>query len=349
MPRNKYQRRRGMRPSTTAPSAVQTELFQHPVQQPTNSSSSSDVGREAARQLKENQNPNTRFIDKPDPTSNKNLLRQAQNRQQAAMGSVQRQVLGDNVNTSLKPSGAYPAPSVPVPPRQLQLVAQGGGIRLGFAPTVGANLLAAGAAAAVEEAAQPLIGWLAEKLARGLYEGKELITGDTDGVTFDEMQDIFSQVKQNIEMQRQQGNPPTAEEIEAQIEKLRQKVAGINKPHSRFGKPDSQSLLSQFSEPQLRQVRSAATLEEKDELLTQFKKQNLEAQQSTPAQLDTSLPAVTPEPEEKPFVDERNREYQIRRAALGDNPTKEEMDAVRDFGLEQHRENFPNLRQSFTQ
>jgi len=343
MSRNKYQRRRGVRPSTTAPSAVQSELFQHPVQQPTSSSSSTDVGREAARQIKENQNPNTRFIDKPDATSNKNLLRQAQNRQQAAMGSVQRQVLGDNVNASLKPSGAYRAPSVPVPPRQLQLVAQGGGIRLGFAPTVGANLLAAGAAAAVEEAAQPLIGWLAEKLARGMYEGKELITGDTDGVTFDEMQDIFSQVKQNVEMQRQQGNPPTAEEIEAQIEELRQKVAGINKPHSRFGKPESQSLLSQFSEPQLRQVRAAATLEEKDELLTQFKKQNLEAQVATPEQLDTPLQAAMPQLEEKPILDERNREYQIRRAALGDNPTKEEMLAVVAYGLQQHRLHFPHL------
>ena len=38
-----------------------------------------------------------------------------------------------------------------------------------------------------------------------------------------------------------------------------------------------------------------------------------------------------------------NREYLIRRAALGDNPTQEEMDAVRDYGLEQHRLNFPHL------
>ena len=29
-----------------------------------------------------------------------------------------------------------------------------------------------------------------------------------------------------------------------------------------------------------------------------------------------------------PEDDERNREYLIRRAALGDNPTQEEMDAV---------------------
>ena len=343
MSRNKYQRRRGMRPSTTEASAAHTELFQHPVQQPTSTSSSTDVGREAARQIRETQNPNTRYIDKPDATSNKNLLRQAQNRQQAAMGSVQRQVLGDNVNASLKPSGAYRAPSVSGPPRQLQLVAQGGGNRLGFAPTVGANLLAAGAAAAVEQASQPAIGWLAEKLARGLYEGKELITGDTDGVTFDEMQDIFSQVKKNVEMQRQQGNLPTADEIETQIEQLRQQVAGINKPHSRFGKPQSQSLLSQFSEPQRHQLRAAPNLEEQEKLVRRFKEQNLEAQAAIPEQLDTSLQAATQQPEEKPLLDERNREYQIRRAALGDNPTKEEMMAVVAYGLQQHRLHFPHL------
>ena len=41
--------------------------------------------------------------------------------------------------------------------------------------------------------------------------------------------------------------------------------------------------------------------------------------------------------------DERNREYLIRRAALDDNPTQEEMRAVVEYGLEQHRINFPNL------
>ena len=41
--------------------------------------------------------------------------------------------------------------------------------------------------------------------------------------------------------------------------------------------------------------------------------------------------------------DERNREYLIRRAALGDNPTQEEMDTVVAYGLEQDRINFPHL------
>ena len=46
-----------------------------------------------------------------------------------------------------------------------------------------------------------------------------------------------------------------------------------------------------------------------------------------------------PSPEE----DERNREYLIRRAALGVNPTQEEMDAVVAYGLEQHRINLPHF------
>ena len=43
--------------------------------------------------------------------------------------------------------------------------------------------------------------------------------------------------------------------------------------------------------------------------------------------------------------DERNREYLIRRAALGGNPTQEEMDVVVAYGLEQHRINYPHLYQ----
>ena len=61
----------------------------------------------------------------------------------------------------------------------------------------------------------------------------------------------------------------------------------------------------------------------------------------------TPLEAIVEEVKEShspsPEDDERNREYLIRRAALGDNPTQEEMRAVVAYGLEQHRINFPNL------
>ena len=47
----------------------------------------------------------------------------------------------------------------------------------------------------------------------------------------------------------------------------------------------------------------------------------------------------SPSPED----DERNREYFIRRAALGDNPTQEEMRAVVAYRLGQHKINFPQF------
>lgn len=308
MSRNKYQRRRGLRPSTTAASAVQTELIQGPV---THSQSSTDLGREAARQVKEQNNPNTRYIDKPDATTNKNLLRAAQAQQQAAMGSVRRQVLGEGVGAHLKPSGTHRAPSIPVQPRQMQLVAKGGGIHLGFAPTVGANLAAAGAAYAIEQAAQPALEYLGEKLARGLYAGKEFLFGDDDGITFDDWQEIFSQVKQDVETKRAQGQAPTPEYVDSEIERLRKQIANINKPQPRF-KP----------------------VEVSKERVTE---QIPEAPASTPEAL------ATQPIQEEAAVEEVPSEYQIRQAALGNNPTKEEIAAVLAYGLEQHRINFPHL------
>ena len=292
MPRNKYQRRRGIRPSTTAASAAQTELIQGAVQQPHSSSSSADVGREAARQLRERSNPNTRFIDKPDATTNKNVLRDAQNRQQAASRSVQRQVLGEASTASLKPSGRYSAPSVP-PRTTMQLVAKGGAIRLMPVPVIGANIAAAGAAYAIERAAQPALEYLGEKLARGLYSGYEAIFGDTDGMTFDELQAHHRRIEEEYLQRQQHQEQPITQQ-----------------PSSPVNKQGSQSP-PQTPKPKPAERQQVSTIE--------------------------------PVMKSAPAVDERNLEYQRRRLALGDNPTKEEMDAVRDYGLEQHRKHFPHL------
>ena len=66
-----------------------------------------------------------------------------------------------------------------------------------------------------------------------------------------------------------------------------------------------------------------------------------------PIEDSTPLEAIVEGVEEShspsPQDDERNRKYLIRRAALGTNPTQEEMDAVVAYGLEQHRLNFPHL------
>ena len=294
MPRNKYQRRRGIRPSTTAASAAQTELIQGAVQLPHSSTSSADVGREAARQLRESSNPNTRFIDKPDATTNKNVLRDAYNRQQAASRSVQRQVLGDASTASLKPSGRYSAPSVP-PRTTMQLVAKGGSMRLMPVPAIGANIAAGVAAYAIERAAQPALEYLGEKLARGLYNGYEAIFGDTDGMTFDELQEHHRKIEQEYLMRTQ-----------------RQETEDLNPP----------------------------------EATPALNKPLLEAPVTTPKPPVNQPKLATPvevEKQTQPQFDKRNREYQIRRAALGENPTKEQMDAVVAYGLEQHRINFPHL------
>ena len=44
-----------------------------------------------------------------------------------------------------------------------------------------------------------------------------------------------------------------------------------------------------------------------------------------------------------PVNDKRNREYLVRRAVLGDDPTQEEIDAVVAYGLEQYKINYPEL------
>ena len=82
------------------------------------------------------------------------------------------------------------------------------------------------------------------------------------------------------------------------------------------------------------------------EVSPRLNKSVLEAPVSTPESPVIQPKVATPgevEKQTQPQFDERNREYQIRRAALGDNPTKEEMDAVVAYGLEQHRLNFPHL------
>ena len=68
---------------------------------------------------------------------------------------------------------------------------------------------------------------------------------------------------------------------------------------------------------------------------------------SMPIEDSTPLEAIVEGVEKthspSPQDDERNREYLIRRAALGDNPTQEEMRAVVAYGIEQPRINFLHL------
>lgn len=150
MHKNKYQKKRGMRPSTSAASATQQELFQGTIQKSSGSQQSTDLGRETARQLRENANPNTRFIDKPTPTTDMNLLRQAGEHQQSMISDAQQQAFSKHKAPQVKPGGRYVAPSVPTS----NLVFQGGGVR--FQPTMRGNLLTAVAGVAAELLVEPV-------------------------------------------------------------------------------------------------------------------------------------------------------------------------------------------------
>ena len=121
MPKNPYQRRRTLR-EPTFPLSNNNEPFQGATQIPTNQSL--DLGKEDARQLRENKNPNTRFVDKPDATQRKGAIRDALARQEAMQRNARRQVFGERVVPQVKPRGKFTAPSVPPSP----LVFKGGGV-----------------------------------------------------------------------------------------------------------------------------------------------------------------------------------------------------------------------------
>ena len=106
MSTNKYRRRRAMR-TPTAGTKYQNEPIQAPLQKVEKSSSFNDLGREDARRIAEQNNPNTRYIDKPTATTSKRQLSDAMSRQQAVIRDAQRQVLGSKAVPQLKPSGTF--------------------------------------------------------------------------------------------------------------------------------------------------------------------------------------------------------------------------------------------------
>ena len=137
MSKNKYQRQRAMR-EPTAGIKYQNEPIQTPLNQDQKSSYFDDVGREDERRIREVNNPNTRYVDKPPSTPSKNALLSSQSRQQAMIRDAQRQVLGQSAVPKLSPSGKYTAP--PVNPKG-SVVFQGGVAR--FQAPLRSNLVTA--------------------------------------------------------------------------------------------------------------------------------------------------------------------------------------------------------------
>ena len=273
----------------TAGTKYQNEPLQAPLQKVEKSSSFNDLGREDARRIAEQNNPNTRYVDKPTATTSKRQLSDAMSRQQALIRNAQRQVLGSNAVPQLKPSGSFAAPSVPPQP---QLVFKGGSVRL----QPRANLVTAVAGVASQMLVEPLSDVISDNIIFPLMEkalGRELPT--------------TSEIRQRQELERQ--NP---------------QQVGITKD----------AVVDALTQTSLE--ASVMALNPLNAFVD-------EIEDSTP------LEAIVEEVEEShspsPEDDERNREYLIRRAALGDNPTQEEMRAVVAYGLEQHRNNFPHLYQ----
>ena len=272
----------------TAGTKYQNEPIQAPLQKVEKSSSFNDLGREDARRIAEQNNPNTRYVDKPTATTSKRQLSDAMSRQQAVIRNAQRQVLGSKAVPQLKPSGSFAAPSIP----QSQLVFKGGSVR--FQPR--ANLVTAVAGVASQMLVEPLSDGISDNIIFPLMEkalGRELPTS--------------AEIRQRMESEQQ---------TPQQVRTTKDAVVDAL--------------------PQTSPEASVSPVNPIDDVYV-------------PIEDSTPLEAIVEEVEEShslsPEDDERNREYLIRRAALGDNPTQEEMDAVVAYGLQQHRINFPHLYQ----
>tara|TARA_R100000805_G_scaffold16388_1_gene18684 strand:- start:967 stop:1833 length:867 start_codon:yes stop_codon:yes gene_type:complete len=288
MSTNKYRRRRAMR-KPTAGVKYQNKPLQGPIQQTNQGSSFDALGREDARRITEANNPNTRYIDKPEASTSRRQMMDAMTRQQTAIRDAQRQVLGRKAVTPLKPSGNFNAPSVP---SQSPIVFKGGSVH--FQPR--ANLVTAVAGVASQMLVEPLSDAISDNIIFPLMEkafGRELPTS--------------AELRQRMESEQQ---------TPQQVRSTKDAVVDAL--------------------PQTSPEASVSPVNPIDDVYV-------------PIEDSTPLEAIVEEVEEShslsPEDDERNREYLIRRAALGDNPTQEEMNAVVAYGLEQHKINFPHLYQ----
>ena len=147
----------------TAGVKYQNEPIQAPLNQVQKSSSFDDVGREDARRIRESNNPNTRYVDKPPSTSSKNALLSSQLRQQAMIRDAQRQVLGESALPKLTPIGRYSAPPLNT---KGSVVFQGGVAR--FQSPLRSNLVTALAGVAGQMLVEPLADVISDNIINPL-------------------------------------------------------------------------------------------------------------------------------------------------------------------------------------
>lgn len=304
MHKNKYQRRRTLR-EPTFPLPNNNEPFQGAIQQPTKQST--DLGREDARQIRERNNPNTRYVDKPTPATSKNALRDAAARQQAMQRNAQRQVLGERVIPQVQPRGRFVAPSVPSSP----LVFKGGSVH--YQPTMRGNLLTAVVGVATDMLVQPVGDAVFDNLLSPLTEA---LTG-APAMTMEE-------IRRQEELRIQ--NEQEVALMDAEIERIyQQQLSQERIPIGEGEAPDAPIL------PLPSPERVTATPKPFPDHLGS-------TVESATSQKHFGGSSITHSLEVDP-----NREYKIRREALGDNSSREDVEAVVAYGLEQHRINFPHL------
>ena len=255
----------------TAETKYQNEPLQAPLQKVEKTSSFNNLGREDARRITEQNNPNTRYVDKPTVTTSKRQLSDAMSRQQAV--------------PQLKPSGTFIAPAVPP---QSQLVFKGESVRI----QPRATLETAVAGVASQMLVEPLSDAISDNIIFPLME-KALGTDIPSASEMRRLQQQDEHVRdfKDVEVGALPETAPEASVLP-------------------FNPVDNVVVSNEDSTP------LEAIVEGVDE---------------------SHSPSLSSE------TDERNREYLIRRAALGDNPTQEEVYRVVTYGLEQHRINFPYL------
>ena len=310
MPKNPYQRRGTLR-EPTFPLSNNNEPFQGATQTPTNQST--DLGREDGRQLRENKNPNTRFIDKPDATQRKNALRDAIARQEAMQRNARRQVFGERVVPHVKPQGKFSAPSVPPSP----LVFKGGGVHYqtttrGSVLTTAVGVITEAIPQMFPEQTQAVGDWIWDNtLGWVLNETFGTNTKIGDARRYLEQQE---QYKEQVAVQDTENERIYQQRLEDAAEPIRE---GEAPPPPTLPLPTSE--------------RSTAAPKP-------YPNHSRSQSQSTSSQRHFHSEAITHSQKVDP-----NHEYKIRRDALGEKPSKEAMDAVRDYGLKQHSKNFHHL------
>ena len=296
MSKNRYQRRRTLR-EPTFPLSNNNEPFQGAIQTPTNQST--DLGREDARQLRENKNPHTRFVDKPSATDSKNALRSAAARQEAMMRNAQRQVFGEQVVPQVKPKGKFTAPKVPQ--TEMKLVVQGGAVRLKAVPKAP---IAGAVVGAVTEAIPQMFPEQTQAVGDWIWDNTlGWVLNETFGTNTK-----IADARRNVELSEQYEQQLA--EQDAENERIYQQRLEDAAAPIREGKAPVA--------PTLPPLSPSETLVDDSQHVSKAHSQSSSE-------------------------DSRNREYLIRRAALGDNPTQKAMDAVRDYGLQQHKTIYPYL------